>query len=546
MSIFERFTGQRSGAAGDKKRKSNLQAEFKSLLQENTEWAREAYAVQDAEGNEVRDPELEKFLETVQKGLAGHMPERIVDEESEEEIEKELVRNATCLFHISEDRMKAFACILPPINGGADMDYEVFQKELRYAGIVHGIDGALVKKAVAEEDYLSPFLVAAGTPAQDGSNGVVSENFQRKARLNIDVKEGEIIDFSEEITMQIIKKDSIICSIKAAEKAVDGKDVVGNVLKGTDGVDVEVTAGPHTYLSASGRELLAEVDGVVSITEAGDFCVEPQRSAMGSAGRHTGNLYHKGDLYIEGNVSGDIVIKADGDIIIGGEAKDAQIMAGGNVRIQKGISKGQAETIVKAGGQVQCAAIENVTIIAGADVYAGVIMNSDVTAEGSVFATSDRGLLIGGDVKAKKNVSAKEIGNISECKNFIKVGYDPALRIKIDELKQKIKDGEGTLGMLQKNITTLKAVGASHLPPDKKELLAKLEEQRTLYEDQAEELKAEIKTLSVTLHKSSNGTVSCEKMYPTTEVYIGEKKTVVQRLVEPCRVFITGDNIVVR
>lgn len=551
MSLFERIVSQ-IGGSPDKKKKNSLQTEFDDLLQDNMDRARDSYASEDAEGNEIKNEELERFFETVKKRLAGHMPERIFDANEEKDSDETgesaetFMKNAACLFHISEDRMNAFACILPPVNGGADMTAEIFKKELYYAGITYGVDETIIKETIKDQDYLNPFLVAAGTPAKDGKDGILTEHFRREACFRLEGKEGEAIDFDQEIAMQIVKKDAVICHITAAEKAIDGKDVTGKVLKAADGASVELKKGAYTYLSASGRELLAEVDGVISITDDGNFCVKPQRTVSGHAGRHTGNIYHKGDLYIEGNVSGDIVIKADGDLIIGGEVRDAQIEAGKNIRIQKGISKGQAETTIKAGGEVQCATIENVMVTAGADIYAGVIMNSDVFTEGSVYVTAGRGLLAGGSIKARKNVTAREIGNISGCKNIILVGHDPAIREKIETLRKDLHEGDGTLEMLQKNISTLKAVGSNNLPPEKRDLLHTLMEQRTLYEERAEKLKAEIKQLNVTLHKSSMGTISCDKIYPVTEAYIGEKKTVITRMAEPCRIFVTGDNIVVR
>lgn len=540
MSLFKRISNQLA-ISDEKKKKTNLLAEFKSDLQEGLDWAKDEY--------EGMESELDRFHATLQEALSAHMPEKILDEgmneEMDEEEKKALVRNAKYLFHISEDKMQAFACVLPPVNGGAEMDVEPFEKSLRYSGISKGIDSGAVQGLIKEQDYLSIVRLAKGTPAKDGADGSITEHFERKARIEIGAVKGGSIDFNEEITMQAVSADGVICFIQQAEKAIDGMDVVGNVLKGKDGADVEVTAGPNTYLSADGKQLLSSVDGAVSLTKEGHFCVMPQRTVLGHAGRHTGNLYHKGDLYISGNVSGDIVIKADGDLIIGGEVKDAQIKAGGNIRIQKGITKGMAETTITAGGQIQCAVIEGVEVEAEGDVYAGVILNSDVTAGGSVYATSDNGLIIGGSIRAHDNVAAKEIGNLSECANHILVGYEPELKAELDKLKASQKESKSTLEMLHKNISTLKAVG-SHLPQEKKELLVKLEEQRKLYETREEELAAEIKSIVSRLRKSAEGTVSCEKMHPVTEIHIGEKKTVINRAMEPCRVFMNGDTIVAR
>ncbi len=536
MSIFKRFT---SGASETKKKKG-LQEELKEQIQDNLEDSKETHS-------EISE-ELDKFLPIMEKALADHMPEKIIEEnngEEDAEVPDELIRNAMCIFHVSEDKMLALACVLPPINGGKDISSDVLEKEIRYAGLSFGLDQGRIKEIVLEKEYLYPFPIARGRQQKDGRDGVIIDCFERKASVDIQASGDEVIDFSKELTMQVAQKDAILCYVQHAEKAIDGMDVVGNVLKGKDGVDVEITPGENTSISASGIQLIASIDGAVSIDEKGNFCIKPQRTISGSAGRHTGNVYSKGDMFIAGNVSGNIVVKADGDLIIAGEVTDAQLTAGGNVRIQKGIVKGRDRTIVKAGGQVQASIIDGVEIEADGSVYAEVIMEGKVTSGDSVYANSDRGLIIGGEIKARMNVTAKEIGNVAGRANKIFVGYEPELKTQVESKKAQLKESKTTLETLQRNISTLKAAG-SHISQEKKELLVKLEEQRNLYETREVELAEEIKQLTATLRKASDGTVSCGKLYPTTEVFIGEKSTVMQRQMEPCRVFISGGNIVAR
>ena len=536
MSFLKRITNQIT-MSGDKKKRTNLQEEFNTLLQENMKWAGEEY--QDAA------EELERFCALVREKLSGHIPEHIVDEKTEEEPGAADSRDAVSVFYVSEDKMKAFACILPPINGGEDVRPDSFQEDIRYTGISHGLDQELVSEMIEDEAYLCPFLVAQGDAPENGRDGSVTDYFERRTRLEIEVPEASVIDFSQEITMQVVQKDALICRIQPAEKAKDGRDVVGNILPGTDGAEVELVPGQGTYLTPDGRQLLASVDGVISVTEEGHFCVEPQRTVSGDAGRHTGNLYCKGDLYISGNVRGDIIVKADGNIIIGGEVQEAEIRAGRNIRIQKGVIKGKEQATLRAGGQIQCALMEGVEAEAEGSVFAEVIMDSQVLSGGSLYVTSGRGLLIGGDVKARKNVTAKEIGNLSERTNCIHVGYEPELRRKLQALHEDLEETNSTLDKLQRNVSNLKSVG-TRLPQEKRELLSKLEEQRTLYENKAEEQAEELKKLTVELRKTGDGAVSCETLYPTTEVYIGDKKTVVQRTLTPGRVFLQGDTVVAR
>ncbi len=537
MSLFGRLSRQMN-MAEDKKKRVNLQEELNQTLRRNLEEAKQQYPTS------VND--FDAFLPLIQQEITLYMFGQ-EDDTKEKTVDSDFskAKDAISVFYISEDKMAAYACVLPPLNEGKDIEQTTFEEDLKYAGIVYGIDKLLMSEIIEDRKYLTPFPIAAGLPPKDGQDGVITENFKRIQALNIELQEGDSIDFDQEYPMQIIKKDAVICQVQPATKAEHGTDVVGNLLNGSDGTEIQIFPGPNTSLSKDKCRLTASIDGVVSLTEEGGFCVQPQRSISGDVGRHTGNIYCKGDLFISGNVRDDIIVKASGDIIIGGEVREAKITAGGSIRIQKKCTKGQTEPELRADGQIQCAVIENSEVHAGGNVYAEVIMDSRVISGSSVYVQSGRGLLIGGEVKARTNVSAKEIGNLSECSNSISVGYQPGVKEELQEKESSLKEATSTLNKLRKNVSALKSFGNT-ISHEKRKVLAQLEEQRGLYEKKVSELADEIKALTVILHKASAGDVSCEKMYPVTEIYIGDKRKVVREVLTNCKVYLQGDTIVAR
>lgn len=534
MSILDQFS-KKITQAKERKKQESLQEGQQALLRANMQKAREEY------------PEetliLNKFLVMIQEKLSERVPRLEPRELEEKKIE---AKDAEVLFYVAKDKMLAFACVLPPVHGGQDVRMEQFMEDLKRTNIVYGIHEGSIKNIVTEQMYLRPFLAALGTAPIDGEDGKLTDVFERVPLADFNAEEGNQIDFSQEISMQIVKKDAALSYRKPPVDARDGTDITGKVLLGKPGMDVELTAGENTYVSADGKQLLAAVDGAVSVTKDGAFCVVPQRTVLGDVGRHTGNIYcQTGNLYISGNVREDVIIKSAGDIIIGGSAREASLDAGGRIRIQKGCAKGKSETTLTAKGQVQCVKLEGVTVKAGGDVFAEAIVDSGVTSGGSIYVLSGCGLLAGGEIKAHGNVVAKEIGDPSGGENHVRAGYRPELAAAIEEKDEELKEARATMAKVRKNVLTLEALGKD-MPPEKRQLLEQLEEQSDLYRKKISDLMDERGNLTMEFHAAGNGAVIAETIHPVTKIQIADKTKMIYELLKDRKVALHGSMIVVK
>lgn len=543
MSLLKRFSKQIS-VINNQRRLRNLKEEYLEILQENTNEVVEKFP--------ERGKDFLQFFPVIEEGIVKHIVKvQIPDTEvlNEESVEDHLndIRNypvdASSVLFLSDDKMSAYACLLPPINGGKEEDVEDLLEQIKYSGIRYGLNKHTVVQMVREKKYLYPFLLARGLEAKDGIDGVKTDYFERTKAFDIERFQGETIDFEETASMQVIGKGEVLCAIQPATKALDGTDVTGRVLKGKDGKNVEVKIGQNTIISHDGLYLLSKIAGIVSVEEDHKFCVERRHVIKDNIKADEGVISFSDDIIIDGNVLPGAEIHVTGSIIITGEVKGASIFAGGSIRIQKGV-KGPAKSVLKSSGQVQCQVIENAVVTADGNVYANGILNSEVISGGSVYVLSGKGMITGGAVRAKGDVHAKEIGNISGTPNLVCAGHIAGLSESIKNTEKELAESKETLEKLRKNVMNLRAVG-NILSNDKKEMLKQLMKQKELYESRVDELSKQLKILKEKSSNTIDGKISCLELHPVTEVCIGEKSRIFNEPVTNCRIEYKGGNLTI-
>lgn len=534
MSIFERFVKRTAGANSEKKGdilKTNLIKQLQSSITEDKLTYPEA-----AE-------QIDAFVPLLQEAIKRHVDDRLMNVNGQEAPDQEPMDAATKCY-LSPDRMIVYACILPPLDSGKDMEFDAFLEDMRYEGVTHGIDKEIITTMIQRKKYLHIFPAACGTSPIDGEDGEITDLFERRQAVSLESQEGVNFDFSRNNLVQVIRKGEIICRIKLPTPGKDGRDVTGQILRCKTGNQVEIPMGENTKLSNDGQLLLAAIDGAISM-EDGKFCVKQQKILIGDVDASAGKIHCLGDLYIGGNVSGGATVEASGSIVINGQVFDAHITStSGSIWIQNGV-KGEHKATLKATRQIHSLIIESTTVVADGDIYADVIVNSDITTGGSVYVIGGRGLILGGQIKAHDSVSAKKIGNLSNQINEITVGYCPGLNADIQRVMQELDAIRETIEKLRKNVTAMRAAGEL-LSLEKRALLAQLMEQRTLYSEKEEALNKELKTLKQKLHTSNSGKVLCDELYPITKIRIGDKAAEIRTADTNCNIHIYAGRITVK
>ena len=443
---------------------------------------------------------------------------------------------AEARFFLSKDRLTAYACLLPPENDGDEITLEKFLGDMHYEGVVHGVLQDIIPREFAK-GYLHVFPVARGTPPQEGEDGKVVELFRRRSHMCLEVQNGSQVDFNQDVQLQPIRKGSIICLIRPPKEGTDGMDVTGTVLPSPPVVCAHVPQGENIELVRGGQALMAGVDGLLYI-EDDNFCIHEQKIIDGNLDQFQGAFQIVGNLYIGGNVDGGADIEATGDIVINGKVGQARVTSTcGIIRVQQGIYGTQGQTFLSAASQVQSPVMEWAEIEAGTSVITETVSNSVIHCGGTVYAMTGRGMITSSQIWAGDSILCLRVGNVAGGVSRFSVGYPPHVPESWERIKAELSEAQSTIERLWDPIIELRKKG-SRITDREKLLLEQLAEQRELYVEKLEELKAELRAVNKILDKKSRGRIRCENLYPLLEVRIGKLAEEITTIEEKCNIHV--------
>lgn len=447
-------------------------------------------------------------------------------------------------FFLSEDRMSAYACLLPPENGGDGISVEGFLEDMHYEGISHGILREDIERELAR-GYFRIFPVARGTAPQEGIDGKVTELFQRRSNKCLEIRSDNQVDFNQDIQLQPIRKGTVICLIRAAKPGTDGMDVTGQKLPSPPPISVSAPQGENTALSKGGQALTASVDGILYIKDD-LFCVHAQKIIDGDLNQFQGTLQISGNLYVEGNVDGGVNVVASGDVVINGKVMQARVTSmSGTIRVQHGVYGTSGKTFLSAAGQVQAPVMEWAEINAGDSVIAEVISNSSIRCDSTVYVMAGRGTITGSSIQAGDSVLCLRIGNLAKDRSRFSVGYLPHTPETWNRVKAELAEAQSTINMLWTTITNLRKKG-TRITDREKTVLNQLVEQRDLYMKKREALTTELSALDKVLEKKTKGRIQCEKLYPPLDVQIGRVTEEIATEEEDCGIHVVENRLLLR
>ncbi len=450
--------------------------------------------------------------------------------------------HAEARFFLSEDRMCAYGCLLPPENGGEGISLEKFLGDLHYEGVRYGVLQEDIPREF-ERGYLHIFPVARGKPPLAGEDGKVTELFQRRRNMRLEVQNGSEADFSQDVQLQPIRKGAVICLIRAPKAGADGIGVTGQPLPPPQVFSARVPQGKNTELGRGGQALIAGTDGILYI-ENDLFCIHEQKIIDGSLDQFQGTLRVSGNLYIGGNVDGGVEIEATGEIVINGAMGEARVTSsGGTIRVQRGIYGAAGKTVLRAEHQVQSPVVEWADIDAGTSVISETISNSTIRCGGTVYVMNGRGMIVDSLIQAGDSVLCLRVGNLAGGRSRFSVGYPPNLPETWKRLKGELADTQSTLDKLWDHVSALRRKG-TRLSETERALLEQLVEQRELYTQKREALTAELRTANQALNKKTKGRIRCEKLFPFLDVQIGRLSEEVITIEENCDIHVEENKIV--
>ena len=527
MSIFDRFVPK---GTGEQEKKSFPSTPYRKMFSALDATGKEAKAQYPDDGETVEDFvwALKEVCRTRYK-KALDRPDSI---------------KAEARFFLSKDRMSAYACLIPPENDGEEITLEEFLGDMYYEGISYGVLEDEIQREFAL-GYVHIFPVARGKQPQAGEDGKVTELFQRRKTMRLEVEDVSQVDFGQDVQLQPIRKGTAICLIRPPRAGMNGMDVTGQELPCPEAVSAFVPQGEHTAIERGGQALTASVDGILYI-ENDRFCIHEQKIIDGDLDNFQGALQISGNLYIGGNVDGGVDVVASGDVVINGKIGQARVTStGGTIRVQKGIYGTRGKTALSAACQVQSPALEGAEVEAGTSVIAETILNSTIHCGGTVYVMSGRGMIVDSLIRAGDSILCLRIGNLAGGRSQFSVGYPPHIPESWKRIKEELAEVQSTFEKLWDPIVLLKRKG-NRISDEEKTLLERRMEQRELYIERREALAAELKIVNRALDRKSSGRIRCEKLHPFLDVQIGRLTEEITTIEENCNIHVEENRILLK
>ncbi|MEO7425421.1 MAG: FapA family protein [Fibrobacteria bacterium] len=358
---------------------------------------------------------------------------------------------ARVAIRISEDKTKAFIAIHPPLKmGGGPLTADFILR--RWLG--RGLDPEALTNAVAQglaDEWNSTRLTVperevaeAPNPPLPGRNARMEFIVDPTLRFK-PVEQGGNIDFRSLNLIKPVQQGQPLARKIPATLGVHGIDLFGNPAPASDGVDIEITLGANTELSAADPNMvlaslpgfLQHKEGVLSVNEC--FVVD------GSVDFSTGNISYDQSAMIRGDIGDGFTVNVGGALEVGGAVGEAKLLIGGDVLIKKGFV-GSGHGLITAKGGVNLGFASNQTIRAhGSVLLEKESFNCQIYSRKGI---SVFGPLVGGLAMAFREINCRVAGNDMGTKTELEAGMDYIHYENKLLLEDKIKELTGHLGKI--------------------------------------------------------------------------------------------------
>lgn len=482
--------------------------------------------------------EMKALLEGEKKAAEGGENEAAADGNSLED--KELAGiPAEIIVEISRDRMQA-TVRFDTRKGRGLRSVSDIQEALAAKKVVFGISLEAIKKGC---QALNPFVAANGLPAQHGENAVIERKFDLGVKGRPVVDKYDRVDYKNLNLFVLTKKGDVLAVRIPQTQGVPGKNVLGAEVMARNGRPLPLPLGKGTAQQGE-NTVIAAIDGQI-VDSKSKISVDPHLVIKSSVGVGTGNIDFDGSVEIKGNVEAGFMVKATGDIEIGGVVSGGDVH-GRNVYVSGGVN-GMGRGQVIGDEDVRVSFAENARIEAGQDIHiSDVSLHSNLRAGKHIILEDRRGQITGGFAAAGEEIRANVLGNQACVVTNISVGIDPTLQNKYNQACNEYKDTKKRLTEITQMLNTLSKIDVSKLPPQRVEQINALTRSQFPLAGKLKRQEAELAAMTEELSQMKNGKISVASIiYPGVRVTINSLKKNIQSELQRCTLTVKEDEVTV-
>ena len=444
----------------------------------------------------------------------------------------------------SAENMSAIVRFYPPSTTGRKLTKEDIVHQLGRQGVHFGIDEQQIESFLNDRKYCTSYILAEAEMPIEGHSASIEYHFNtdlsRKPKLNEDGS----VDFHQLDTVSHIEKGMVLATLTPAVQGKPGTDVLGRPIK-PHSVNVKfLKQVKHTKLSPDGLQLVSEVNGHAMLVD-GQLFISDTYTVPANVDPSTGDINYNGNVEVVGNVNTGYKIEATGDIIIDGVVEGAELYAGGQIILKRGI-QGMGRGILKAGTNIVSKFIESAEVNAGGFLQTESIMHSTVSVGGEIIVKGRKGFITGGSVRSGKFIEAKTVGSVMGTNTALEVGVNMALSEEAKALEKERQELTGQIDRAEKIIFYIskKIKEREQLPPEKLEQFQQLSAQKKVMENRIVEIDDKIDKINEELDNAVGGYIRIDDViYPGCKVTVSNVSTFIRNETKHARLVRDGADV---
>lgn len=443
--------------------------------------------------------------------------------------------------NITRDGMEAFILISRdrffPDNLDIDKIIKSISDQVKY-----GLDEGAIRESFNNIVYETPIYIAKGKSPINGEDGKIEKKFEPQMPLVPKLLADGTVDYKELGTINQVQAGDVLAKIILPTEGEEGITVTGEKIPPKPGKRVMLPIGKNVKLSDDETEIISTSSGLVRERD-GKISVDNVFTAE-SIGVATGNIDFDGSVVVKKDVLNGFSLKSTGLIEIKGKVEGGDVFSNSEILIRQGI-QGYGKHKVETKQSLSTKFIENANISAEGNITAEAIMHSDVESGGNIICIGKKGLIVGGTVRAKKEVIARTIGSSMATQTVIEVGTDPKYKEKYLDIQNKLNEYEPKLKSILSNIQVFETLKkADKLDESKLELYDNLINARTSLQKEINSLKVDMENMEEEIKNARDGKVRVsEVIHPGVKIVIGSAFMFVRDPLKNCTLYRDGADI---
>lgn len=353
-------------------------------------------------------------------------------------------RDAEIRVELAPDKMEAYLTIEPPRGTGSRPDRQQLDSALEEAGVTKGIIEEALSDALEISAAGSPVrrsLIARGKVPDDAGGKRISLAVDVPTGKAVSISQGGRADYRRQDRFVSVKKGDLLAELLPSDHPPeDGWDVSGTVIeaKNAPALDIEISERIERREEGKKLRLFAACDGEF-VYEKKSMDILQVHTVSGDVDFSSGNVKFPGTVGVTGSVRSGFSVLAEGHVKIAGSVEASLISSGEDVMIAQGV-KGGGKAVVRSKGSIETIFVEQATLLAVEHVsIKNGCLRSLVKCNGKVRLVGEKGVLIGGVVRAREGVYALDIGNAKGVRTEISFGQDYLVMDRIEQEEREIK-----------------------------------------------------------------------------------------------------------